>query len=64
MANSDNASNNTDQKNAPTETPSTENKTTDNPILGNNKNLMIICGPNGVSYELYSQKVSLMIFKA
>ena len=60
---SDSLSNNTDQKNAPTDTPSTENKQTETPVLINTKNLMIICGPNGVNFEIYSHTVIILFTK-
>ena len=53
------SSTNTDSKNAPTETPSNEHKQTDMPIMTSNKNLMIICGPNGVNFEIYSHTVKI-----
>ena len=35
----------------------TENLATEVPVLSNDRNLIIICGPNGIDFEIFSQTV-------
>jgi len=46
----------TNEKNSPRAT-TRENLETEIPVLVCDRNLIIICGPNGIDYELYSQFV-------